>query len=91
MPPFVRGTRGRGVPVVNSADRGRGRGRGRGPRCQNDARNGTFGQNDGVGSNQDNQADQPMVLQQIMERLDIIEASIYIPSGGASFLVPPSI
>lgn len=83
MPPITRGTQGRGIPEDNLAGRGRGKGRGhgRGPRHQNNAGIGQFDQNAGVGNNQDNQADQAMVLQRILECLDNIEDNNQIPSG----------
>ena len=84
MPPVTRGARERGIPEDNFASRGRGRGRGRGPRHQNIAGNGQFDQNAGVGNNQDNQADQAIVLQRILERLDNIETNNQIPGGGAN-------
>ena len=65
-----------------------GRGRGRGPRHQNIAGDGQFDQNPGVGNNQDNQADQAMVLQRILERLDNIETNNQIPGGGANVRIP---
>ena len=79
MPPVTRGNRGHGIPEDDLAGRGRGRGRGRGhgrgPRYQNDAGNDQCNQNAGVGNNQDNQADQALVLQRILEHLDNIKAN----------------
>ena len=90
MPPVTRGARGHGIPEDNFVGRGRGKGtgHGRGPRHQNIAGDGQFDQNVGVGNNQDNQADQAMVLQRILERLDNIETHNQIPGGGANVRIP---
>ena len=88
MPPVTRRSRGRDILEDNFAGRGRGRGHGRDLRHQNVAGVGQFDQNAGVGNNQDNQADQVMVLQQILERLDNIETNNQIPGGGANIRIP---
>ena len=79
MPPVTRGDRGRDIPEVNLASRGKGRGHRRGPRHQDNAR---------VGNNQDNQADNAIVLEQILKRLDNIETNNQIPGGGANVRIP---
>ena len=86
MPPVIRGAQGCGIPEVNLA--GRGRGRGRRPRNLYNVGNDQFDQNAGIGNNQDIQADQAMVLQQILERLDNIETLNQIPGGGANIRIP---
>ena len=88
MSPVTRGARGRSIPEDNFVGRGGGRGRGRGPRHQNIVGNDQFDQNAGFGNNQDNQADQAMVLQRILERLDNIETNNQIPGGGANVRIP---
>ena len=88
MPLVTRGVRERDILEDNFAGRGRGRGCHRGPRHQNIAGVGQFDQNARVGNNQDNQADQALVLQQILEHLDNIETNNQIPGGGVDVKIP---
>ena len=86
MPPVTRGARGRDVLEANLV--GRGRGHGRRPRNWDFAGNDQYDQDVGIGNNQDIQADQAVVLQRILERLDNIETLNQIPSGAANIRIP---
>lgn len=90
MPPVTRGVQGHDIPEDKFAGRGKGwgRGHGRGPRHQNIVGDDHFDQNVRDGNNQDNQADQAMVLQRILECLDNIETNNQIPGGGANVRIP---
>ena len=86
MPPVTRGARGRGIPNANAeVGRGRGRGRGRGQgigRGRGQDRQDRL--DDEIPHDEDQGGIQVDILQQILGRLDGIEARNINPGGGAN-------